>query len=423
MKLTPTLVGLVALAPALSAQQNPALFKKSAAPYGQFAYDVEPFGDHDGDGKADLLVGVPSSYASFPGQGHVQILSGVDGRPLLTTTDFDERWSFGASVVATGDVDADGITDFAVAAPKRTGLAAINSRVGVYSGATGARVWMFEEPTPDEQFGRDMDSVGDQNGDGVRDLIVGSPNASSGAAYGGAVTVLSGVDGALIRRIAGTVANEEMGRALSRLGDFDGDGVEDFLVGVPGAAGVAGVRGGAIRVLSGATGAVLQSILGRTNGYNIGASCDAVGDVDGDGVVDFVMHSGNSNLTFPFERISVVSSRTVEVLLSVPAPTSGFLSRGAVGVGDANGDGRPDIAYAVTSWVGEYTRVRVVDARTGTLIVESANVLASLGGAIQILARAGDLNGDGLDDVACALPQFSRHAPQAGALLTFFGAQ
>lgn len=407
---------------AFSAQVEPHLFKKNAVPYSRFAYDVEPYGDYDLDGNGDLLV----SSAAFFGPGHVQIVSGVNGRPLLTCADFDGRWWFGWAISTLDDVDNDGIMDFAVSARKvDPGDPVYKARVGAYSGATGARIWFFEAPTFDEALGFEIDSIGDQNGDGVRDLLVGSPNSSVVAQGAGAITVLSGLDGSVLRRIEGTTPSGSLGITVSRLGDVDGDGTEDYLAGASGVI-TSATHVGEVRTFSGTTGQVIGRVGGPSYADTVGAHCDDVGDVDGDGLPDFVMNSGSSNPFVSFGSVFVVSSSTNQILMTVRRPTlSGAgnvsLSRHAEGVGDANGDGRPDIAYGVTrnAGIGRLSKVRVVDALTGDLIFESEDLLQSAGSTVQILSRAGDLNGDGRDDVVCAIPDFVQHSPWSGVLLTY----
>ena len=154
-----------------------------------------------------------------------------------------------------------------------------------------------------------------------------------------------------------------------------------------------------------------------------------MGDVDGDGISDFPMNSGFANKYAAVGQIAVVSSRTGKLLMTVRSPgfSAGItrLSRRAAGVGDADGDGRPDIAYGIIAHVGQaqVVKVRVVDALTGELTFESKNLRGVIDRPISVVARAGDLNGDGRDDVACCLYDFSVHAPLAGALMTFLAPQ
>ncbi|MEM9378470.1 MAG: integrin alpha [Planctomycetota bacterium] len=416
-----TAAAAVIVATSASAQQDPLLFQRGSVAYAEFASDVQPFGDLDGDGRDDLLVSAPSSFAGFPGQGHVQIVAGDSGRVLLTRTDFGSRRTFGHSVASMGDVDGDGTGDFAVGALQRASDPTVDSRVAVYSGATGDRIWFVGDFTPNERLGFAMDSVGDQNGDGVRDLLVGAPAASVAAPFAGAVLVLSGTDGAVLRRIDGSSEAEQLGTTVSRLDDVNGDGVEDFLVGAPGSEGTAGSEGGEVRLLSGANGGLLRRVRGRRAFAGVGTNCDDVGDVDGDGISDFLMNSGSSNPNVAFGQIAVVSSATGGVLMTVAAPEGVRLSRRAAGIGDADGDGRPDIAFGLFEDPGPdgVSRIRVVDAATGDLVFESRNLLRPVGGFIRVVARAGDGDRDGGADVACAVPAFSRNAPRAGALLVF----
>ena len=211
--------------------------------------------------------------------------------------------SFGAVVVATGDLDGDGANDFAVAAPGELGE---NGRyegdagaVFVYSGRTRALIRTLSDGLPG--FGASMVNIGDANGDGVADLAVGSPSAdynlNAAIDYVGSVTVYSGGDGAVVWSRDGESRLDELGWAVALAGDVNDDGVTDVIVGAPGAGGDGATTGaGAAFVLSGVDGAVLHTFAGETAGDRFGAAVDGGVDVPefpdhptGDGFIDFLV--------------------------------------------------------------------------------------------------------------------------------------
>ena len=116
---------------------------------------------------------------------------------------------FGYAVEPTGDVNADGVADFAVGAPGA-------DRVDVFSGATRTKIRSITDPEnkPGNGFGFSLANVGDVNGDGVADLAVGSrgdpfafvlpclnPPCAADPGQGRAF-LFSGANGALIRKLA-----------------------------------------------------------------------------------------------------------------------------------------------------------------------------------------------------------------------------
>ena len=157
-------------------------------------------------------------------------------------------------------MNGDGVPDLAVGAPEF-----LNNRWGevyAFSGATGGQLWVFREPPyPVKQaiasLGQFIAPVGDLNGDGRRDLLVAAPfhdNTGAGTLLGGAVFVLSGASGTIIRshQASSPLDNGFFGGTLSAIGDQNGDGVEDYLIGHRGT--------NEVLLMSGATGALLRSI-------------------------------------------------------------------------------------------------------------------------------------------------------------------
>lgn len=180
---------------------------------------------------------------------------------------------FGARAAALGDVDGDGAADFAVAAPgvRGTGLSdpwtGPGGKVFIYSGRTAELIRTLEDGHAG--FGAALVNIGDVNADGVADLAVGSPMFAGGAggelARAGRVWIYSGSDGSVIRTLDGAAAGDDLGWAVANVTDVSGDGVNDLLVGAPGAGGT-----GQAYVFSGADGAVLRTLSGETAGDRFG---------------------------------------------------------------------------------------------------------------------------------------------------------
>ena len=160
-------------------------------------------GNVNGDGKADVAVGVPSEdVGGNADQGRAYVFSGTSGSLLFTlnTPNPQAYASFGFSL-AVGDVNDDGKADIAVGAPgEDVGDNNSQGRVYVFSSADGSLLFTLDTPNPQAgvTFGRSL-AMGDVNGDGKGDIVVGAPFAQVGDNYNqGRAYIFSGTDGSLL---------------------------------------------------------------------------------------------------------------------------------------------------------------------------------------------------------------------------------
>jgi hypothetical protein len=127
----------------------------------------------------------------------------------------------------------------------------------------------FSGPLPAERLGWSLAGPGDVNGDGRADVVLGVPFAPVGSVQIGQAEVRSGASGALLYTVDGDAALDHAGWAVAALGDLDGDGRGDFAVGMPDSD-LAQTDGGAVRVVSGSNGAMIRQHLASAPGESYG---------------------------------------------------------------------------------------------------------------------------------------------------------
>src|SRR5262249_29131417 len=137
-------------------------------------------------------------------------------------------------------------------------------------------------------FGASVDSIGDLDGDGRDELLIGAPGFYPSAS--GFARLVSGATGATIRDFVG-IPGQNMGSVVARMGDANFDGVPDFAI-ASGGTMVSGSDAGATTfVLSGATGATLAAITGPSQYYAFGTSIRGGADFTGDGRPELLIGS------------------------------------------------------------------------------------------------------------------------------------
>ncbi|MEL6615521.1 MAG: integrin alpha, partial [Bacteroidota bacterium] len=246
----------------------------------------------------------------------------------------------------------------------RTWFGLLSSLFVLASGAA-AQAPLYELASPNEEssgtFGQAVSGVGDVDGDGRGDFVVGSlddPGASPSSA--GRAYVFSGATGALLHTLVSP--NEEsnglFGSSVSGAGDVDSDGRDDIIVGAefedPGASPSAAGRA---YVFSGATGALLFTLMSPNEEQSglFGSSVSGAGDVDGDGRADIAVGARFEDpgaSPGAAGRVYVFSSATGGVLYTLVSPneeTSGAFGGSVSRSEDVDGDGREDIVVGARS--------------------------------------------------------------------------
>ena len=181
-----------------------------------------------GAGTALLAVGEPGSGRSA--QGRVNVFRGVELKPAFRIEGDEKTRGLGSSFVSiVGDVNGDGVGDVYASDWKSSARGDRTGVVLVHCGVTGSRLLTLYGENDHDGFGTGDGRVGDVDGDGCDDLLVGAWLSRDAADKGGKVVLFSGRTGHEIRRWTGDETGASLGFDAAGLGDVDGDGQLDYL--------------------------------------------------------------------------------------------------------------------------------------------------------------------------------------------------
>jgi hypothetical protein len=250
----------------------------------------------------------------------------------------------GSAVRFVGDIDKDGSADFIATAPRVPQVSNLGY-AHVFSGRSGTRIRTFEGIC---STGEPVAGAGDVDRDGYPDLIIAHRCASPPDRDVGGVFVYSGKNGRILHAIVMPgPGSGSFGYAVDGTGDVNQDGHPDILIGEPSAPPF-----GRIAVHSGKDGSLLYERFGVGSGY-FGASVSGPGDLDGDGIPDVIAGAPHPipQITGP-GYVMAFSGSTGFPLHQWHGSNSGDVFGFMVaGAGDVNGDGRNDVIVCATQTV------------------------------------------------------------------------
>ena len=387
---------------------------------GEFGRSVASLGDLDGDGVGDLAVGVPFDHQGGFLHGGVWVLflntdGTVKSHQQINHTEgnftgsLDDADGLGISLASLGDLDGDGVGDLAVGAyldddggdaRGAVWILFLNTEGTVkshqlISDTEGGFTGILDD---DDNFGASLASLGDLDGDGVTDLAVGSVWDDDGGEERGAVWVLFLNNNGTVKshqKISDTEGGftgilddfDSFGGSLASLGDLNGDGMGDLAVGVAGDDDGGNAHGAVWLLFLNNNGTVKshQKISDTEGGFVgilhdadlFGDSVASLGDLDGDRVGDLAVGADRDD--------------------------DGGFDHGAVWVLFLNTDGTVKAHQKISDTEGGFT---------GTL-----NDSDHFGSSV---ASLGDLDGDGVGDLALGAERDGDGGDNRGAVWVLF---
>jgi hypothetical protein len=355
------------------------------------------------DSRFAALLPAPEDF-EHPFVEPVSVLREWDGEAMND--------QFGWIARNIGDVDGDRVADIVTSAPTKDVGGANAGKIYVYSTGTKHLLWSVDG-RPGDQLGTGVEGAGDTNGDGVPDVIASAPGAGEAFVY-------SGKDGRVLLTMKADRKTDDFGRHAAGVGDVDGDGRADVIVGAPGARGSDSGPGHAY-VYSGKDGHRLLTLTGERGGDQFGSAVAGATINKRKFLVVGAPAAGASK----HGRVYVYTALAASPAFVIDADETGnalgamFLAV----IGDVDADGVPDV-YA-SDWSnsakGPSTgRIFVHSGKDGRRLLTLTGETAGEGFGTSP-SNAGDVDGDGHDDLIVGAWQYAGAAVSGGRAYLYSG--
>ncbi len=396
-------------------------------------YSISALGDVNNDGFDDIVF---SNNTSAAGQNHSYILYGGSG--FLTSTNIPSIVSAGATqnginvisnptgtldwsgskVSGIGDFNGDGIEDYIVGQANNGPSVTNVGQISIVNGATNTSLASFPG-TNGSLTGASVSGVGDVDNDGYADALFGAPGADIAYLYKG--------DNSAPAWVSQTgVTGSNFGEVVEGIGDFNGDGYNDFVVGASSNLG----NNGTVYLYQGnSSGAFVPmgaTVSGAT-GSHFGSYLSSLGDINGDGLSDFYVGD-----TASAGKIFMGNASGMTTNINFNFSSTPYTVTGVGSAGDFNGDGYDDFVISLAD-SGETHAFMVFGKSTGLPGTLDLNYLKNGANAIEYtfntannsdrldITSVGDLNGDGYDDFAIGAYDVNGTAAGTGGMTVIYG--
>ena len=411
----------------------------------RFGHSVSTAGDVNGDGCSDVIVGAPYYDNGETNEGRVFVyhgsVTGLSATANWTVESDQEDALFGNCVSTAGDVNGDGYSDVIIGASDYDNGDTDEGRAFVYHGSTSGLSttanWTAESDQADASMGHSVSTAGDINGDGYSDVIVGAPDYDNGDTREGRAYVYHGSISGLSATAAWTAESDQegarFGHSVSTAGDVNGDGCSDVIVGAPyydngeTNEGRVFVYHGSVTGLSATAAWTAESDQANANfGYSVSMAGDVNGDSHSDVIVGayrygyfddgwaYVYHGSTSGLSTTANWIH--SSDQTDAQFGHSVSTAG----------DVNGDGYSDIIVGAPDYDNGIVKGRAYVYHGSTTGLSTPPSWAcdhhypNLGFGHSV-SMAGDVNGDGYNDVIVGDPYYKNGQILEGRVYVYYG--
>ncbi|KAA6436649.1 T9SS type A sorting domain-containing protein [Dyadobacter flavalbus] len=410
-------------------------------------FSVASAGDVNADGYSDVLVGARLYDNGQTDEGAVFVYHGsaigiaASNPALLESNQIDAR--MGYAVASAGDVNGDGYSDIVAGAYQYDKGETNEGAALVYKGSANGIIKdavILESNQNEAQFGSAVASAGDVNGDGYSDLIIGARNYDNGQANEGTAFVYlgsaAGISTDASSKLESNQADAGLGNAVASAGDVNGDGYSDVIVGANSFDNGQKDEGAVYVFHGGGSGIDIQketTLVSNQQGSRFGYSVASAGDVNGDGFSDVIIgahqyDNGEVDKGAAFLYYGSVKGINFNIVTTLQCDQANAnFGVSVASAGDVNGDGFGDVIVGAAEYTKGQTKEGAAfifhGSATGinqiaAIILESDLAKALMGYSV---ASAGDVNGDGYDDVIVGAMDFNNGQLEEGKFYVFSG--